>query len=284
MSDDAVPGGRGRHRPGGPATSDISAAALAALLSVGLDPVGQVMGACVWCLDVMPRDASTYTTRVESHLPAGSRWPVNRAPLYAQELRRPRALALRRLREQAQALGAHGVVNVALSWSRWDGDERMAEVTATGTAVRARSAIDPAFIFSAASSAEEVAALMIAGWVPCGIAHGIGVAVQQDDGSVRASRLRGNQEVPSLTDLVTWARHWSRSAFEAETRRTGGTGAVLGRQELEVRREETGTGPQRVAIATLVGTALVALPRKTSPAPVPPPLPMLRLPARARAV
>jgi len=267
----------------GAVTSDISAAALTALASVGLDPVGQVMGACNWRFVYLTRYGGSYNTRVESHLPVGSRWRVWQAPVYAQELREPRALALRRLRERAQALGAHGLVNVVLSWSDRDGDLGMTEVTATGTAVRARSATNPAYIFSAALPAEEVAELMMAGWVPCGIAHGIGVAVQHDDGSAGPLRLQGNKEVASLTDLVSWARHWSRSAFDAEARRTGGSGAVLGRQQLEVRHEAASRGSERIAIATLIGTALVRVPRKGGAPAAPAPLSMLRLSTRPTA-
>jgi len=259
-------------------TSDLSTAGFAALQSVGLDPVGQVMGSCVWHFGYLP-----YACGAGS----GTGASVQTQPVrsYAASLRTARATALLRLREQCVALGGHGVVNVHLEWSRFHGVNRTQEITATGTAVRVRSATHPRYVFTAALPGQDVASLLQAGWAACAVAYGVSVAARHDDWATgsRVRRAR-NSEVPSLTDLTTTVRRWCRDDLRGEVRSTGGRGAVLGTQGLTVWHHEPAAGhSDHLAIATLIGTALVRVPRKAGAAATPALLSMMRLSTRPTA-
>jgi len=262
--------------PPGGLTSDLSTAGFAALQSVGLDPVGQVMGSCVWHFGYLP-----YACGARSGVGASVQTQPVRS--YAASLRTARATALLRLREQCVALGGHGVVNVHLEWSRFHGVNRTQEITATGTAVRVRSATHPRYVFTAALPGQDVASLLQAGWAACAVAYGVSVAARHDPLAGRVARRR-NGEVRSLTDLTTTARRWCRDDLRGEVRSTGGRGAVLGTQGLTVWHHEPAEGhSDHLVIATLIGTALVRVPRKGGAPAAPAPLSMLRLSTRPTA-
>lgn len=262
-----------RLRSGSAFTSDLSTAAFAALQGVGLDPVGQVMGSCVWHLGRW-----TYTCGAVqatglrggqvSGVPATAR-PVSS---YQASLERARKTALRRLRQECAALGGDGVVNVRLGWSRFAGVNRTHEFTATGTAVRARSRVRPRVVFTTTLPGPDVASLLRSGWTPCGVAYGISVAARHDDWRTKTLTTgisRATVEVPGYTDLVGAVRAWSRRDFAAAAAGTGADGAILTGQELQVWKNEAGGGhTDHLAIATLVGTS-VARVRHHSPRPGP---------------
>src|SRR5438309_137001 len=89
---------------------------------------------------------------------------------------------------------------------------RMAEIAGSGTAGRAPGAAPPSQPFTSDLSGQDFAKLIMAGWVPVGLALGISIAARHDDwltvGSTRWGA--GNTEVAGYTELVNMARHDAR--------------------------------------------------------------------------
>lgn len=114
-----------RYHPGqGAFTSDLSGQEFWLIVDKGYLPVGLVLGNCVFSMGAM-RD---HLTRLRA---------VFRGELgaFSQLLYDARALAMKRMKDEADALGADGVVGVHLSFQEMHEGE-IVEVTAVGTAVR----------------------------------------------------------------------------------------------------------------------------------------------------
>ena len=107
----------------GPALSELSVTEFIALTRIGFVPRGVVMGSCVYS--------------------AGTQydWKVRTGEItkLSQSLRQARLLAIARMREQAKALGAEGVMDVRLEVEHhlWSGARQVAKCVAFGTAVAA---------------------------------------------------------------------------------------------------------------------------------------------------
>ena len=107
---------------------------------------------------------------------AASRWRRRRSPPsgggyggfapYVDALYRGWDTAMYRMLLEAQALGADGVVGISWSQERLLDQGGAQEFVVRGTAVRARSSVRPAHIFSTDLSGGDVAKLMHAGWAP----------------------------------------------------------------------------------------------------------------------
>ncbi|HEY0577942.1 MAG TPA: heavy metal-binding domain-containing protein [Pseudonocardia sp.] len=142
--------------------------------------------------------------------------------------------AIARMVLEARGMGADGVVGVRLRVDRMEGSNR--EFVALGTAVRAESASRPAQVFTTELAGQDVAKLLRAGWVPAGIALGISVAIRHDDWTTRrqASWGTGNVEVSGYTDLITHVRADARARFQRDIRELGADGAVASDISLSV--------------------------------------------------
>jgi uncharacterized protein YbjQ (UPF0145 family) len=142
---------------------------------------------------------------------AGARWS-GYAP-YVQALKSGRATALDRMLQEAAALGADGVIGVQVTDELVEGNKR--EFMMLGTAVRSRGTTRPAKPFTTDLSGQDVAKLLLAGWVPAGIVYGISVAVRHDDWQTLAQTgmFAGNTEVGGYTELVSHVRADARREF-----------------------------------------------------------------------
>src|SRR5256885_10181731 len=128
--------------------------------------------------------------------------------------------------EEAQAMGADGVVGVRISVEHLGQDNR--EFVALGTAVRATGRVHAPRPFVTDLPGADVAKLLRAGWVPVSIAFGISVAVRHDDYATQtqAGRWGGDTEVSGYTELVHHVRPHARPQFPAHAARAGAEGAV----------------------------------------------------------
>jgi len=241
----------------------------AAIRSVGFEPAGQVFGAAVYnagaagysCPGVWTSSGDgTPATRVSGRGGAGSLGPLVQARYQARQA------AIDRMSAECTALGGHGVVGVRLSRGsfRFGG----AEFTAIGTAVRApgggRSAPVP---FSSDLSGQDFAKLIMAGWVPAGLALGISIGSRHDDRTTarQARWTSGNAEVAGWTELVSASRQDARIQLEHDVRRLGAEGVVIADQSLRVRERDCPAQVGRrdhVAEATLIGTAIARFSRR----------------------
>jgi uncharacterized protein YbjQ (UPF0145 family) len=249
-------------------SSLLSPGGQAAVQSVGLDPVGEVMGCIVerigwsgWGGCGMVGGfgmGSGYT--MSGPTITSSRGGYGGYRPYVDALYRGYDTALARMLMEAQALGADGVVGVRWTQERLgEGDAH--EFVARGTAVRARSRTRPAYLFSTDLSGSEVTRLFHAGWVPAGLELGISVSIRHDDYATRlAARSWSGQnvEVPGYTELVTFARADARHRFEQRAARHSADAATVSSMSLHVWSIEPSDGHvDHVAHATVLGNAVL---------------------------
>jgi len=250
----------------------------AAIRSVGFEPAGQVFGAAVYnagaagysCPGVWTSSGDGRpATRVSGRGGAGSLGPLVQARYQARQA------AIDRMSAECTALGGHGVVGVRLSRGsfRFGG----AEFTAIGTAVRAPGAAPgPPVPFTSDLSGQDFAKLIMAGWVPAGLALGISIGSRHDDRTTarQARWTSGNAEVAGWTELVSASRQDARIQLEHDVRRLGAEGVVIAGLSLRVRERDCPEVVGRrdhVAEATLIGTAIA----RFAPAGLPPAGPAL---------
>jgi uncharacterized protein YbjQ (UPF0145 family) len=256
----------------------------AAIRSVGFEPAGQVLGACVYNIGYTggyacpggwgsswgygtPMPART-TTQVSSR----GGW-ASFAPL-VQAMYEARHKALDRMSAECDELGGHGVVGVRLTIGSFPAGGL--EFKAIGTAVRApgappvstwaRHGARPRQPFTSDLSGQDFAKLIMKGWVPSGLALGISIGSRHDDwltvGQTRWGS--GNAEVTGFTELVNDARHDARQQLERDVARLGGEGVVIATMEMRVRERECPVQEGRrdhIVEATTIGTAIARFAR-----------------------
>ena len=245
-------------------SSLLTAPAAAALADIGLEPVGEVMGCIVMHLGWSGWGCNAYNRwggiNNYGYLPAqfsgqgGSAYqPYVRAVYNGYEQ------ALRRLLLEAQALGADGAVGIRWTQQRVDGVGNR-EFVALGTAVRARSRSRPAHLFSTDLTGEEVAKLMLSGWMPVGLSVGVSVGLKHDDYYTRVqanSFQTGNQEVAGYTELVHGVRSDARAQFARRAARQGGDNSIVSRITLDTWANESGHEHRdHLAQCFIIGTSL----------------------------
>jgi uncharacterized protein YbjQ (UPF0145 family) len=250
--------------------SALTSGEFVAVRSAGFEPVGQVFGAAV----VAAGSASGYgcpgtsessltsaraVTQVSGRDSPGSFGPLVQAMYQARDL------AIGRMSAECAELGGHGVVGVRLS--RGSFLLGGVEFTAIGTAVRAvDAAFGPRVPFTSDVSGQDFAKLIMAGWVPAGLALGVSIGLRHDDrATARQARwVAGNAEITGWTELVNESRHDARRQLESDVERLGAEGVVIAAMRLKVRERDCPVQVGRrdhVVEATLVGTAIVRFSR-----------------------
>jgi hypothetical protein len=253
-----------RLSPDGLRTSFLSAGSAASLEAVGFDPVGEVMGGTVDVISDL-QVGTCKRSRVRSGAGAvslgGASWGTNSVS-YAARVSNGYARMLDRLRAEATAAGADGVVDVRITRTR---AEEVTELVALGTAVRARSRTRPAGLFCTDLSGSDVAALLLRGWVPVDLVVAVQVGVHHLDGNtanlLAPARRNGpaNQPVDALTVTRQKVTDSVVGKFRTEVARRGADGALLGSLDTASWGRECVTGfssQDHVVRAVVVGTAI----------------------------
>jgi uncharacterized protein YbjQ (UPF0145 family) len=255
----------------------------AAIRSVGFEPAGQVLGACVYNIGytggyncpgswgawgyggAMPYQT---TTQVSSRAGYGSYAPL------VQAMYEARHKALDRMTAECEELNGHGVVGVRLTIGAFPAGGL--EFKAIGTAVRApgvgpvstwpHRGSHPKRPFTSDLSGQDFAKLIMKGWVPAGLALGISIGSRHDDwltvGQTRWGS--GNAEVTGFTELVNDARHDARQQLERDVARLGGEGVVIADMQMRVRERECPVQEGRrdhIVEVTTIGTAIARFAR-----------------------
>jgi len=264
--------GEAGARPGGTWGSALTTREFAAIRSVGFEPVGQVFGAAVYAAG----DARWYdcpgaggssggaapaqpATQVSGRGDPGSFGPLVEAMYQA------RLTAIDRMTAECAGFGAHGVVGVRLS--RGVFPRGGLEFTAIGTAVRAPGAAYGQRVpFTCGVSGQDFARLVMAGWVPAGLALGISIGSRHDDWTTarQTRQWSGNVEVAGWTELVNRSRHDARRRLEGDVRRLGAEGVVIASMQMRVRERDCPVNVGRrdhVVEVTLTGTAIARFAR-----------------------
>jgi uncharacterized protein YbjQ (UPF0145 family) len=254
----------------------------AAIRSVGFEPTGQVLGACVYNIGYTGGYScpGAWGTMGYGVIPARTRTQVSSrsgwgsfAPL-VQAMYEARHKALDRMTAECEELGGHGVVGVRLTIGGFPAGGL--EFKAIGTAIRAPG-VGPVSTwphrgsrtkrpFTSDLSGQDFAKLIMKGWVPAGLALGISIGSRHDDwltvGQTRWGS--GNTEVTGYTELVNDARHDARMQLEADVARLGGEGVVIADMEMHVRERECPVSEGRrdhIVEATTIGTAIARFAR-----------------------
>jgi uncharacterized protein YbjQ (UPF0145 family) len=228
-------------------TSDLSVAEAAAVRRVGMVPAGFVMGSAVmqlataggqmfgpWggsLLNPRPGGSGGYSeafpcahgygfgANVQEHYG----FSVEDAVL-AASLTEGYQLAIDRLQAEAADLGAHGVIGVDLFFENLVGSPGTATFFARGTAVvhRGTAALPSPFMTNA--SGQHFERLIGLGFVPAGLAAGVGAVYVQPNCQARGSMtvVGANRQIPSA---IAVARARARASL-AGTAHRGGEGVV----------------------------------------------------------
>ncbi len=257
-----------RAAEGGAWTSLLSAPAAAGLEVAGFDPAGEVMGSIVqrmgWSSYYGCGARGLYGTA--SRTVTSVQNPRAGFAPYAHMLESGWGTAIGRMVTEASAIGADGIVGVRLSQRNLGNNAH--EFTAIGTAVRARSRTRPRRVFSTHLHGQDVAKLVLAGWIPTDLLLGIAVGIRHDDWNTRQQRTwsAGNVEVSGITELINQTRADARRAFTAHVRSAGAEGAVVASMRLNSWEIEPAEGhTDHVAESTIVGTAIAQFHRSTAP-------------------
>ena len=255
-----------------------SVGAFGAASSAGFDPVGQVFGTTVACLDPVAFDPC-YVIASAARPGQTSADPYN--PRLTR-LTTARQAALERMLAECQALGGDGIVGARMS--RVDSFTHTTEFTVEGTAVRARSSTRAGTPFTTHVSGQDLAKLLDAGWMPFALVFGTAIAARHSDETMFQQAMRGvgvagNREVSGYTRLVNDARRGARKALEAAVRDQRGEGVVV--EEMTVRFSErecprTLEHSDYVVEATILGSAIVSFDR-TEPVAGKAPLAIMRI-------
>ena len=217
----------GRYTATGLRTSLLSVPGAVGAAAAGFTPVGEVMGCAV------------------EHAPGGVDGLVT-------GLRHGYATALARLREEAAALGADGVLGIACTVARTGAG--ISESTTLGTAVRATAGHRPRRVFTTCLPGPDVAKLVRAGWVPVAVAIGIAGGTVFDAAMAdQVPALAPNQEVSAPTELVTRIRAGARAEFAHAIADPGADGGLVSETTLRAWRIGT-TGA--AGVASIFGTAI----------------------------
>jgi uncharacterized protein YbjQ (UPF0145 family) len=203
----------------------------------------------------------------------------------AQALSDGRRTAIDRMAAECADLGGHGIVGAAPQVREIPADSLTAgavEFTVIGTAVRASGCPPLARPFACDLSGQDFAKLIMAGWVPAGIALGVSVAALHDDLLTTSSGSwgSGNAEVPAYTDLMAQVRQDARSRLEQAVLGLGADGVVVSAVTLRVRSEACRAHPggtDHFADAVITGTAVARFGDRRTTAVWPPSLAVLSL-------
>ncbi len=233
----------------------------------GYQVLGQVMGATVYQIGWQWSDPRWQANAVASQGISFEMTTLSSALMNA------RALALERLRAEAQLLGATGVVGVHLSLRRPEylGQNQL-EFLAIGTAVRSnRSQNGRQTPFTSNLSGEELWQLERAGYAPCDFVMGNCVMLQTLATNT-ANRMtftmfggqRGNFEVAEYTGAIYEAREIALRRLEQAAKQSGAQGVVGTRVEVEevkylVQQQQQNSNnqiAQEIFGFTAIGTAI----------------------------
>lgn len=261
-----------RMRADGVRTSFLSVPGAIAAGSVGLRPVGEVMGCTVanigwrgWggCGAFGYGSWSTTAAGFGSYKP------------YTDAVRSGYRTTLERLRAEAQSLGADGVIGVRLTVGHLGGEggatmseaalTSTREFLAVGTAVRVDGDVRPRRPFVTDLSGSDTAKLMSAGWMPTSIAIGLSVGIRHDDYRTlrqSSSWLSGNTEIDGYTALVQHVRAQARDDFRRSIQVAESDGALQSASTLRIWEIEPNEGhTDHVAEAFVSGTTIAQFAR-----------------------
>ena len=233
-------------------TSDLSVNEFLLVREAGFDPVGLVVGSSIYHIGFQF---------------AG--WKQNQeVNVLTQAMYHARDLAMTRMEEEANALGADGIVGVRLEVTRHEWGEALAEFVAIGTAIRSRGGQSyrnaRGMPFTSDLSGQDFWTLLQTGYRPVGMVMGNCVYHVAHQGIGQMMRQAGqNVEMANYTQALYDSRELAMERMQAEAVSLGAHG-IVGAQ---IHERSHGWGSHIIEFFA-IGTAVVTV---TPDHQVPPP-------------
>lgn len=205
-------------------SSDLTVREYLLCREAGFQTLGQVMGSCFYNVSLVGSAGRTlgltqseynhdkfYSNAGSLQKESGELKHITEAQLKA------RKLAVKRMLQEAEMMGAHGVIGVRVKSSNFNWSTRMTEFTAFGTAIRLPAMSQGKGVFSSDLNGQEFWQLYCAGYTPRDLAFGVCSYYVKCDPETRqmidptvfdwmAGRTQANQEVMPFTQGFYTAR------------------------------------------------------------------------------
>src|SRR5205807_832519 len=244
--------GEGGRRP--LFTSDLSVNEFLLVRRAGFDPIGLVVGSSIYHIGY--QQAS---------------WNQNQEmTVLSQAMYHARELAMSRMEEEADALGADGIVGVRLDIGRYEWGESLAEFIAIGTAVRSSDGTSHRTIhhkpFTSDLSGQDFYKLLSVGYRPTGLVMGSCVYHVAHQGLRGFFKTVGqNVEMENYTQALYDARELAQERMQAEAEHLQAEGVV----GVQIQERSHGWGSHVIEFFA-IGTAIVTTTNDRSlPEPTP---------------
>ena len=202
-------------------TSDLSINEFLLVKQAGFEPLGLVLGSSIYHIGFQQAN-----------------WSRNQEMgVLTQAMYHARELAMTRMEEEADQLGADGVVGVRLDIGRYEWGADLAEFIAVGTAVKHRGGelhrAPNGRPFTSDLSGQDFFTLLRAGYRPVGLVMGNCVYHVAHQGLRAAWRQIGrNQEMPTYTQALYQARELAMERMQTEASEVQ-AGGIVGAQIIE---------------------------------------------------
>jgi uncharacterized protein YbjQ (UPF0145 family) len=196
-------------------TSDLSVNEFLLVKESGFEPLGLVLGSSIYHIGLQMAN-----------------WSQNmELGVLTQAMYHARELAMTRMEEEADQLGADGIVGVRLTIGRYDWGADLAEFIAVGTAVKhAGGELHRApngRPFTSDLSGQDFSTLLRAGYRPVGLVMGNCVYHVAQQGMMQMMRQVGrNMEMPNFTQALYDARELAMGRMQAEAEAVQAGGLV----------------------------------------------------------
>jgi len=223
-------------------TSDLSVNEFLLVKEAGFDPVGLVVGSSIYHIG-WQQPALTASMELET---------------LTQAMYHARDLAMTRMEEEADALGADGIVGVRLEVGRQEWGEHLAEFIAIGTAIKSRDGqshrAPNGRPFTSDLNGQDFWTLIKAGYLPVSFVMGNCVYHVGYQGIKQWFKQIGqNCEMPTYTQAIYDARELALSRMQAEAEALMADGIVGG----QITERSHGWGSHIIEYFA-VGTSIIA--------------------------
>jgi uncharacterized protein YbjQ (UPF0145 family) len=222
-------------------TSDLSVSEFLLVKEAGFEPLGLVVGSSIFHIGFQQ-----------------SNWAKSQEmTVLSEAMYTARELAMTRMEEEADQLGADGIVGVRLDVGRYEWGQNMAEFIAIGTAIRHRDGelhrAANGRPFTSDLSGQDFWTLLQSGHRPVGMVLGSCVFHVAHRGMFKAMRQAGqNVELPNFTQALYDARELAMERMQAEAQALQAEGIV----GVQLHENSHGWGSHVIEFFA-VGTAIV---------------------------
>lgn len=201
-------------------TSDLSVNEFLLVKQAGFEPLGLVMGSSIYHIGIQ--------------IPG--MFQNMELDVLTQAMYHARELAMTRMEEEADVLGADGIVGVRLIVNRQEWGENLAEFMAIGTAIKHRAGgnfrTPDNRPFTSDLNGQDFWTLLQTGYQPVALVMGTCVYHVAHQGFMQAlKRIGRNVEMENYTQALYDARELSLSRMQAEAERDEAIGIVGARVE-----------------------------------------------------